>query len=894
MKIGTVVGVGFVLAMGLMIGVNQTLAGMDHSKGRRMSKLARAGSAYGGWTYDSAEVDKFSIVYSVGLGEDTTFDETMMERYGLEVWGFDPTPKSIKYVQSNAKLAVRQFHFTAEGLSTAEKQMVFTKPTNENHVSMHQGRDGSGGKTVVVKVNSLANWMKKFGHSEIDILKIDIEGSEYDVIEDCIKRQWFPMRQLLVEFHPGLIPNRQRHVGVLTGLKRAGFEVLHNESGKGLEMSFRRRWVAMPNAVVAERKSAVHVSVFGRRMETIPIVMVVLNTKMNNVLRKNIPVWCVKNTRVVVLTNKKEEIVVSGKTSCLEIVDVSEIYKRIQVEMPWPKGSQPQEKIFFHRWYVIRDWMRESRNNVMFTMDSDAMMTQNITALVAENLQTIEKNELWLYYNPPRSSGQCLMSSLAALEDMTNFFNQLLLTDTWTPELIKSKEPNDMVAIGHYVHSAVGRPYPCWGLSVGQKDGTCDDSMSYGHTKVLDKLASKGVAAKFAPGTLSLDRHGHAPFAAGVFDNNYRHDPLQRYEMKDNSKQLRFWQGTPQFKLRTGKWMSLWGYVLEDEMESCVDVHLKHIIERTTCVCLDMCCRQCMPEEVGKLTVWSLWKNNFAIFLAMHVKFYVEYWKADSLFLNVGCDGKVRRSEDVQTILRATCGSRVQTVAAERVGPDAFVDRFTCLFGQVDVLYYQSEYNLTGDPELHANQKKKLMRFYDLSYDSTPRKMYVDHDEFFVPADGDVSVRSQEQMVYHIVDVKPVYGVRDWSAPLEWVDQPYYYRMRYLKKTYPHDNWDGSLTFSTLDRRSHIGPFKEHDGLRACALGGPVAYAGCVRNYNIMYHFSVHDEEYFMNSKHFDQTTEDGTMKPATTFPDYFVGPEKDFVVFKDEFLRAFVPIAVQ
>jgi len=88
------------------------------------------------------------------------------------------------------------------------------------------------------------------------------------------------------------------------------------------------------------------------------------------------------------------------------------------------------------------------------------------------------------------------------------------------------------------------------------------------------------------------------------------------------------------------------------------------------------------------------------------------------------------------------------------------------------------------------------------------------------------------------------------------------------------------------------GMKKCRDGLRACAMGGPVAYAGCVRNYNIMYHFSVHDEEYFMNSKHFDQTTRDGAMKPGTKFSDNFSSPKKDFVVFKHEFLQAFVPIA--
>ena len=64
-------------------------------------KLVTDGTEYGGWTYDSRNITANSVVYSVGLGEDTSWDEGIMNRFGVQVWGFDPTPKSIKYVHSN-------------------------------------------------------------------------------------------------------------------------------------------------------------------------------------------------------------------------------------------------------------------------------------------------------------------------------------------------------------------------------------------------------------------------------------------------------------------------------------------------------------------------------------------------------------------------------------------------------------------------------------------------------------------------------------------------------------------------------------------------------------------------------------------------------------------------
>jgi len=42
--------------------------------------------------------------------------------------------------------------------------------------------------------------MQRLGHSRIDVLKMDIEGAEYEVLEDVV-RDRIPVNQILVEFH---------------------------------------------------------------------------------------------------------------------------------------------------------------------------------------------------------------------------------------------------------------------------------------------------------------------------------------------------------------------------------------------------------------------------------------------------------------------------------------------------------------------------------------------------------------------------------------------------------------------------------------------------------------------------------------------------------------------
>ena len=82
-----------------------------------------------------------------------------------------------------------------------------------------------------------------------------------------------------------------------------------------------------------------------------------------------------------------------------------------------------------------------------------------------------------------------------------------------------------------------------------------------------------------------------------------------------------------------------------------------------------------------------------------------------------------------------------------------------------------------------------------------PKKMYVDCDEYFVPAFGDVaSARQMNNFNYHMVMIKPHAGKRNWSRSLEWVDQPYYYRFLAFSPSGTKFNKDVILTTMAMNR----------------------------------------------------------------------------------------------
>lgn len=162
------------------------------------------GNSYGGFYINPELLSKNSIIYSFGIGKDVSFDKACIKNHGCRVFGFDPTPKSIKYIQDYPPSKL--FSFFNYGISEKTSGIVpFFLPTNPKATS------GSLLNTEVVNSNNTINvTMKTFKditselkHKHIDVLKMDIEGAEYDVLANILTSE-VTIDQILVEFHDRL------------------------------------------------------------------------------------------------------------------------------------------------------------------------------------------------------------------------------------------------------------------------------------------------------------------------------------------------------------------------------------------------------------------------------------------------------------------------------------------------------------------------------------------------------------------------------------------------------------------------------------------------------------------------------------------------------------------
>lgn len=182
------------------------------------------GSEYGGYCICPENLDKDSIVYSFGIGEDISFDLALIQRFGLSVYAFDPTPRSIEWVKSQS--IPYEFHFYKYGIADYDGTAKFYPPHNFKHISHTLlYREETSRSAININVYRLETILNMLGHNRVDILKLDIEGSEFGVIEDIIDSN-LNISQLLVEFH-------QRFEGVrlaearsaIIKLKKSGFGI---------------------------------------------------------------------------------------------------------------------------------------------------------------------------------------------------------------------------------------------------------------------------------------------------------------------------------------------------------------------------------------------------------------------------------------------------------------------------------------------------------------------------------------------------------------------------------------------------------------------------------------------------------------------------------------------
>lgn len=186
----------------------------------------RLGSEYGGWAIAPFAIPPRAIVYSAGVGEDVSFDAALLRVMQLSVLHLiDPTPGVLEHPRiSSLRADGCSIHCHAVALTGTDGTVSLWPPNHEGHTSYSEV-NATSRSPIDVRSRKLSTLLDQCGDGRIDLLKMDIEGSEYEVIDDLLQSGIRP-RQVLVEFHHRFSDiGCQRTEQAVGNLRSAGFRL---------------------------------------------------------------------------------------------------------------------------------------------------------------------------------------------------------------------------------------------------------------------------------------------------------------------------------------------------------------------------------------------------------------------------------------------------------------------------------------------------------------------------------------------------------------------------------------------------------------------------------------------------------------------------------------------
>lgn len=155
---------------------------------------------YGGWAIPQNLLNEKSIIVDIGLGMDISFSEELIRKHNCIVHGFDPTPKSIAYIENKA---IPAFKLHKSGVGGSNRTTSFHLPNNQEHVSGSIIKSNHVGiNNINVNLIDIDGVLKEIISDKIDLLKIDIEGAEYELINSAaFQRNASKIQIICIEFH---------------------------------------------------------------------------------------------------------------------------------------------------------------------------------------------------------------------------------------------------------------------------------------------------------------------------------------------------------------------------------------------------------------------------------------------------------------------------------------------------------------------------------------------------------------------------------------------------------------------------------------------------------------------------------------------------------------------
>ncbi len=157
-------------------------------------------TTFGNYLLNPNLLDKNSIVYSGGVGTSISFEENLTHQIDCNVYCYDPTSLAVNFMK-NHEYDKDKITFQSFGVWNRDEKIKFylqdkNNPSNTGGSITNLFQNQEFELLECCKIKTL---MQKNNHSNINLLKLDIEGAGLEVMKDMIADNILPT-QIITEF----------------------------------------------------------------------------------------------------------------------------------------------------------------------------------------------------------------------------------------------------------------------------------------------------------------------------------------------------------------------------------------------------------------------------------------------------------------------------------------------------------------------------------------------------------------------------------------------------------------------------------------------------------------------------------------------------------------------